>query len=109
MAQIKVSNLTFAYEGSYDNVFENVSFVIDTDWRLGFTGRSFDYFPFDAGDKSRNAIDIVEEVCPDYEYWKISRELSLLDLDDSVLFRPFELLSGGEQTKVIKSTYLIHQ
>lgn len=127
MAQIKVSNLTFAYEGSYDNVFENVSFVIDTDWRLGFTGRngrgkttflnlllgkypykgkithssSFDYFPFDAGDKSRNAIDIVEEVCPDYEYWKISRELSLLDLDDSVLFRPFELLSGGEQTKVM--------
>ena len=40
MAQIKVSNLTFAYEGSYDNVFENVSFVIDTDWRLGFTGRN---------------------------------------------------------------------
>ena len=40
MALIRVSNLTFAYDGSYDNVFENVSFQIDTDWKLGFTGRN---------------------------------------------------------------------
>ena len=40
MSLINISNLTFAYEGSYDNVFENVSFQIDTDWRLGFTGRN---------------------------------------------------------------------
>ena len=26
MAQINVSNLTFGYEGSYDTIFENVSF-----------------------------------------------------------------------------------
>ena len=31
---IQVSNLTFAYEGSYDPIFENVSFQIDTNWRL---------------------------------------------------------------------------
>jgi ABC-type Mn2+/Zn2+ transport system ATPase subunit len=40
MSLINVSNLTFAYEGSYDNIFENVSFQIDTDWKLGFTGRN---------------------------------------------------------------------
>ena len=40
MAQISVSNLTFCYEGSFDNIFENVSFVIDTDWRLGLIGRN---------------------------------------------------------------------
>lgn len=40
MAQINVSNLTFSYEGSFDNIFENVSFSIDTDWKLGFTGRN---------------------------------------------------------------------
>ncbi|NSB40233.1 ATPase subunit of ABC transporter with duplicated ATPase domains [Clostridium saccharoperbutylacetonicum] len=40
MSLINVTNLTFAYEGSYDNIFENVSFQIDTDWRLGFTGRN---------------------------------------------------------------------
>ena len=40
MSLIQVSNLTFAYEGSYDPIFENVSFQIDTNWRLGFTGRN---------------------------------------------------------------------
>lgn len=129
MSQIKISNLTFAYDGSYDNVFENVSFNIDTDWKLGFTGRNgrgkttflnlllgkydykgsithsthFDYFPFEIKDKTQNTIDIIEQLYPDYVYWKISRELSLLNMDDSVLFRPFENLSNGEQTKVMLS------
>ena len=40
MSQISVSSLTFCYEGSYDNIFENVSFAIDTDWKLGFVGRN---------------------------------------------------------------------
>lgn len=40
MSLINVADLTFAYEGSYDNVFENVSFQLDTDWKLGFTGRN---------------------------------------------------------------------
>ena len=40
MSLINVSNLTFSYEGSYDNIFENVSFQIDTDWKLGFIGRN---------------------------------------------------------------------
>lgn len=40
MSQITVSNLTFCCEGSYDNIFENVSFQIDTDWKLGFIGRN---------------------------------------------------------------------
>ena len=40
MAQINVSKLTFAYEGSAENVFEQVSFSIDTNWKLGFIGRN---------------------------------------------------------------------
>ncbi len=36
MALISVNNLTFGYEGNYSNIFENVSFNIDTDWKLGF-------------------------------------------------------------------------
>ncbi len=36
MAQISVANLTFGYEGSFDTVFEDVSFSIDTNWKLGF-------------------------------------------------------------------------
>lgn len=40
MSLIKVTNLTFAYDGSYDNIFENVNFQINTDWKLEFTGRN---------------------------------------------------------------------
>ena len=39
MSQISVSNLTFGYEGSFDNIFEQVTFLIDTDWKLGLIGR----------------------------------------------------------------------
>lgn len=127
MSQIKVSNLTFAYEGSFDNIFENVSFTIDTDWKLGFVGRNgrgkttflkllmgefeysgtisstvnFDYFPFEVTDKSKTGNEIAEEICPNHEFWKLCRELSLLDAPEEILFRPFEALSSGEQTKVL--------
>lgn len=40
MSEIKIINLTFGYEGHYDNVFENVNFQIDTNWKLGFIGRN---------------------------------------------------------------------
>ena len=40
MAQICINDLTYGYEGSFDNVFENISFSIDTNWRLGFVGRN---------------------------------------------------------------------
>ena len=40
MAQISVSNLSFSYDGSVDTVFENTSFCIDTNWKLGFVGRN---------------------------------------------------------------------
>jgi lincosamide and streptogramin A transport system ATP-binding/permease protein len=126
MSLIHVSNLTFAYEGSYDNIFENVSFQIDSDWKLGFTGRNgrgkttflqlllgkheysglisakvqFEYFPFHIRDKERNTMDIIDDFLPDYEYWELARELSLLRVAEDVLYRSFASLSNGEQTKV---------
>ena len=126
MSLIQVSDLTFAYDGSYENVFENVSFQIDTNWRLGFTGRngrgkttflnlllgkyeyrgsisasvSFSYFPYEVADKSQMAVDVVEQIHPEYEYWKIAREMHGLQLDEEVLYRPYGTLSNGEQTKL---------
>ncbi|MBD5547695.1 MAG: ABC-F family ATP-binding cassette domain-containing protein [Lachnospiraceae bacterium] len=127
MSQINVSNLTFCYEGSYDNIFEGVSFQIDTDWKLGFIARNgkgkttflkllmgeyefkgninasvaFDYFPFEVRDKDKNTIDVIEEIDPDYEFWKVCRELNFLEVDGEVFYRPFSTLSNGEQTKVM--------
>ena len=40
MSLIQVKNLTFTYDGSYEPVFENASFQIDTGWRLGLIGRN---------------------------------------------------------------------
>lgn len=152
MSLISVNHLTFYYEGSSDSIFEDVSFQIDTDWRLGFVARNgrgkttflrllmanntegqssrnsknngtsgqdakpgksyeyrgsitstevFDYFPFEVHNQSQNTIDIIEELYPDYEFWKICRELSLLQVDTDIFYRPYDTLSSGEQTKVM--------
>ena len=135
MSMIKISNLTFAYEGSYDNVFENVSFHIDTDWKLGFTGRNgrgkttflkllmgdyhyqgrihasvhFDYFPYQMPDIEKNTLEIVEAIYPAYEYWAICKEMSLLEMDAEVLERPFATLSQGERTKVLLAVLFLKE
>ncbi|MGI6176392.1 MAG: ribosomal protection-like ABC-F family protein [Christensenellales bacterium] len=127
MAQILVNGLTFAYEGSYDNIFENVSFSIDTDWKLGFTGRNgrgkttflnllmqkyayegsitrsvaFDYFPFEVQDVQQQTLSVMRRVCPGCEEWVLLRELFKLEVEEDVLYRPFSTLSHGERTKVL--------
>lgn len=135
MSQIKISNLTFAYEGSYDNIFENVSFVIDTDWKLGFTGRNgrgkttflnlllekytyegtiqadvgFEYFPYEIKDKDLLSINIVDEICPEYNFWELEREFNRLALDTDVLYRPYSTLSNGEQTKLLLAAMFLKE
>ena len=127
MSLINVVDLSFAYEGSYDEVFSHVSFQIDTNWKLGFIGRNgrgkttflkllcgeyryqgqisshveFEYFPYEVTDKNRMTCEILEEINPCCEEWKIFRELNLLGADAEILYRPFSTLSFGEQTKVL--------
>ena len=40
MSLININNLTFAYEGTYENIFENVNLNIDSSWKLGLIGRN---------------------------------------------------------------------
>ena len=40
MPQIKAEKLTFAYPGSYDNIFENLNLQLDSSWKLGLIGRN---------------------------------------------------------------------
>ena len=127
MAQIKVTNLSFAYPGSYDNIFEDTSFQIDSDWKLGFIGRNgrgkttflkllmgeypyqghieaplaFDYFPFPVPQPEHLAGEAAEEISPDVPRWRLLRELSALGLGEELLWRPFDTLSKGEQTKLL--------
>ncbi|MDT8718790.1 Lsa family ABC-F type ribosomal protection protein [Clostridium sp. 19966] len=127
MSLINATNLTFAYESSYDNIFENVNFQIDTEWKLGFTGRNgrgkttflnlllgkyeysggisanvtFEYFPYETQENESFVIDIIKEISPNSMDWEIIKELSLLDIEDDVLYRQFNTLSKGEQTKAL--------
>ena len=127
MSNITVTDMTFAYDGDPVNVFENVSFRIDTDWKLGFIGRNgrgkttflkllmgqyrysgkisssvrFFYFPYAVSDEYALASEVAAEVCPDAREWEIVRELSLLGVKSDVLYRPFCTLSQGERTKLL--------
>lgn len=129
MSLISVKNLTFSYEDNFDNIFENVSFAIDSDWKVGFIGRNgkgkttflnlllgkyeyegvissneiFDYFPYKISDvqKTLPAAEFVEDIKTGTEIWRVYAELDKLDADAEIMYRPFNTLSFGERTKVL--------
>lgn len=135
MGQIQINHLTFSYEGSYETIFEDMTVVLDTDWKLGLIGRngrgkttllklllgefsyegkivsseSFTYFPFQVEHKERDTIAIIEEMYPQYEFWEVCRELQYLKVDLDCLYRPFQSLSQGEQTKVLLAVLFLQE
>jgi lincosamide and streptogramin A transport system ATP-binding/permease protein len=135
MSMIQVQDLTFAYPGSFDNIFEGVNFQIDTDWKLGFIGRNgrgkttffnlllgnyeyrgkinssveFNYFPYPVSDKNKYTHEILGEICPQAEDWEFLREISYLNVDAEVMYRPFKTLSNGEQTKVLLAALFLNE
>ncbi|MDO4542569.1 MAG: ATP-binding cassette domain-containing protein, partial [Bacillota bacterium] len=126
MSYIKIEGLTFAYDGSSENIFENLNLNLDTGWRLGFTGRNgrgkttflkllmgeleysgtiaseveFDYFPLILENTYLTPEELGRSLTPDREPWELMRELSLLGLEREVFYRPYSELSKGEQAKV---------
>ena len=129
MSLLRVSDLTFCYEGSFDNIFENVSFSVDTDWKLGFIGRNgkgkttflnllkggldyqgsittdkrFDYFPYKLtkADMEKTVDEMVDTWKPGVESWRVICELNSLSADAEILYRPISTLSNGERTKAM--------
>lgn len=70
---------------------------------------SFSYFPYHIADKTNFAMDVVEEIYPEYQYWQLAREMNALQLDEEVLYRPFETLSNGEQTKLMLAVLFLKE
>ena len=129
MAQIQVTDLTFSYDGSADDVLKEVTFNIDTDWKLGLIGRNgkgkttllnlfmgrydyrgsikactrFDYFPYQVADPDlkKNAADLVGVWKPQTEIWQVLIRMNELKMDSECLYRPFGTLSFGERTRVM--------
>ncbi len=103
MSQIIVNDLTFSYDTSYDTIFENVSFQLDTDWKLGFVGRNgrgkttflhlllgrypyrgsiaasveFSYFPFEVSNPEENTLSVVRNIIAPYGEWEAEMEACL--------------------------------
>ena len=129
MAQIHVKELTFSYDGSADTVLDNVSFNIDTNWKLGLIGRNgkgkttllnlllgryeyrgnistntrFDYFPYQVSenDIEKTAFDLIEVWKPYVEGWQVLIQMNQMGMDPECLYRPFGTLSNGERTRVM--------
>lgn len=129
MSQIRAFDLTFSYDGSAEPVFENASFTLDTDWKLGLIGRNGKgkttllrlltgelsgsgtlscsvpaaYFPYNITQEQlgRSAAEFADELHKDCELWRVICELSELREDADILYRPFDTLSHGQRTKVL--------
>lgn len=127
MAMIQMNHLTFSYDTSADLIFDDVSFQIDTNWKLGLIGRNgrgkttllkilarqldyqgqlvcpvtFDYFPLDVAHPNWLVEDVLKELCPNAETWQLLREFSYLNLKEEILWHVFDTLSKGEQTKAL--------
>ena len=98
-------------EGQAEDVFENVSFRIDTDWKLGLIGRNgmekttflkllsgkypysgkisatveFKYFPCPVSDTSRSTFEIMQEIQNMSEGQKKKVLLARMQIEDVIL------------------------
>ncbi len=117
MSIISVNNLTFSYDTGYENIFQNTSFEIDTDWKLGFIGRNgrgkttflkllqgeykysgtisscveFDYFPFEV-DLNKNTIDIIKNIIAPFDDWDYEMNECVEENSEESMERYGELL-----------------
>lgn len=95
MSIIQVHQLSFTYPGSYVPVFDNLSFHMDSSWRLGLVGRngrgkttllrllagelqgkgtiqtplSFSLFPCPV-DEERSALDVMRSIIAPFDQWE---------------------------------------
>ncbi|ROR29106.1 lincosamide and streptogramin A transport system ATP-binding/permease protein [Mobilisporobacter senegalensis] len=131
MSQIIVSDLTFSYDTSYDNIFEHVNFMIDTDWKLGFIGRNgrgkttflnlllgkyeytgnittsvdFDYFPFEVLDEGLETIQIIKDTVAPFTRWEKEMDECLLLIEEGDSRKTLE---ATEKYGVIQEIYQAH-
>ncbi len=127
MSLIQILDCMFGYEGSAENVFDNLSLSLDTSWKLGLVGRNgkgkttllrllaghfayqgkilsdrkLEYFPYSIENPEDKVLSILLALLPDRAEWEIRRELSMIGLSENVPECIFSALSQGEQTKVL--------
>lgn len=161
MSNIIIENLTFSYNNYGEDVFQDISLTLDTDWKLGLIGRNgrgkttflkilnkeliasgkiisnvqFEYFPLNIHNKNIDTINIVKNEIAPFTLWEqqmdeystceekieiysdilekyiyndgfiieemIKKEVMKMGIDSKLLYRKFDTLSLGEQTKML--------
>ena len=113
MPTINISNLTFGYDGSEKTLFDDISIVLDTSWKLALAGRNgrgkTTFFKLLRGELpySGTITGVPETILfpmtelPENEDWRVRKELNLMGADPDIMWRPMETLSGGERTKLM--------
>ncbi|MEI5995331.1 Lsa family ABC-F type ribosomal protection protein [Candidatus Enterococcus mansonii] len=133
MSKIEIKQLSFGYDTQGTLLFDQANLNIDSQWKLGLIGRNgrgkttllnilqnqfpysgqilhqleFLYFPQLIKDKKQLTYYVLQEIS-EFEQWEIERELNLMHVDPAILWREFETLSGGEQTKVLLALLFIN-
>ncbi|WP_246187718.1 ATP-binding cassette domain-containing protein [Ornithinibacillus caprae] len=109
-------------------IFKDVNLNINENWKLGLIGRNgrgkttflkillneleykgtiqstleFKYFPlYPDRDEDLTAIEVLQRHNSNVEIWQMERELTYMDLPHDMLHKKFNVLSGGEQTKLL--------
>lgn len=114
MTNIKIERLTFGYDQLGTLLFNDAKLTISADWKLGLVGRNgrgkttllnllsgkipyqgqithqleMNYFPKQINDPNQLTYYALSEN-EELEIWKIERELTLLQCDLNVLWRPY--------------------
>jgi lincosamide and streptogramin A transport system ATP-binding/permease protein len=126
MALIQITDISFAYDGSYDDVFAHLSSQLDSAWRLGLIGRNGRgkttllrllcgelvpregvislplrpvMFPYPLSHPEYNTLEALVSCAPEVPEWRLAQELARLGVTQDAFTRPFLTLSRGEQTK----------
>lgn len=108
IAQINISNMSFQYDTHGEDIFKNVSFCIDTDWKLGLVGRNgrgkttflklllgeyeysgkitspvqFEYFPIQITNKKQIALEVVRHAIAPFTLWEEQMEEALRETQE---------------------------
>ncbi|MER2129363.1 ribosomal protection-like ABC-F family protein [Leuconostoc lactis] len=134
MTTIEIKHLTFGFDIQEKPLFDDINLNISSQWKLALIGRNgrgkttllnllsekyryqgeintslkFNYFPQKISNKQQLTYTILQDLL-ESEYWKIERELKLLNISDEKLWIPFSELSGGEQTKILLALLFVDE
>lgn len=104
MSQITISGLSFYYDFPYKEVFTDIHFTLDTDWKLGIIGRNgcgkstlfhlltgrllpdkgnitcnvrFSFFPYLVQNSNQSTFQIIKNHIAPFDHWKQSMDYLL--------------------------------